>query len=231
MQTFDQILEKLQTTKDEVDLVRAKLGDGKRWKLGHPSEVILALDNKLPIDWTDWEPEVLFKRIEGIFGSIDEVMRQKILAIQVARTTNRPWHDWDVFENTCLAFCNQIPLWGELEPLDLHEVAFGLGCLDDIREEAYGDDVLGYIAATLMYNFLFMCPPMFPDVSNILDRLSPETRELVGQVSQTWHSGIRPQSVETEPVNAVEAQLQKLAICEDWYNLGRNYNEFLLVAR
>jgi hypothetical protein len=231
MPIFDQILEKLQTTKDEVDLVRAKLGDGQRWKLGHPAEVILALDNKLPVDWTDWEPGVLFKRIEGIFGTIDEVMRQKILAIQVARTTDRPWHDWDVFENTCLSFNNQIPLWGELEPLDLHEIAFGLGCLDDIREDVYGDDVLGYIAATLIYNYLFMCPPVFPDVSSILERISPETRDLVGQVSQMWHSGIRPQSVETDPVDAAEAQLQKLQICEDWYNLGRNYNEFLLVSR
>lgn len=229
MPQFDLILEKLQATKDEVDLVRAKLGNGERWSIGHPSEIILSLDSKLPIEWTEWEPEVLFKRIEGIFGTLNEVTRQKILAIQVARTTNRPWHDWDVFENTCLAFCGQIPLWGELEPLDLHEMAFGMGCLDDIRSEEYGDDVQGYMAATLAYNTLYAVPPSMPDVSEIVDRLMPdiELRDLVRQTHQAWAAGVRPESVESDPVDALEAQLQKMQIVEDWYLLGRNYNELL----
>jgi hypothetical protein len=190
-------------------------------------EIIMALDAKLPVDWTEWEPPVLFKRSEGIFGTINEVTKQKMLAIQVARTTDRPWHDWDVFENTCLAFCGQIPLWGELEPLDLHEMAFGMGCLDDIRPEEYGDDVLGYIATTMVYNNLYTVPSSFPDVSAIIDRLDPDARDLTRQTRQAWDAGVRVPSVESDPVDALEVQIQKMQLMEDWYLLGRNYNEFL----
>jgi hypothetical protein len=228
MPLFDQILEKLQASKDEIDLVNAKLGNGERWRIGHPMEIIMALDAKLPVDWTEWEPSVLFKRVEGIFGTLNEITRQKMLAIQVARTTDRPWHDWDVFENTCLAFCGQIPLWGELEPLDLHEMAFGMGCLDDIRPEEYGDDVQGYIATTLVYNSLYMVPPSLPDVGSIVDRLMPEARDLVRQTKQSWDAGVRLESVESDPIDALEAQLQKVQLVEDWYLLGRNYNDQLL---
>jgi hypothetical protein len=227
MPLFDQILEKLQASKDEIDLANAKLGNGERWRVGHPMEIIMALDAKLPVDWTEWEPPVLFKRSEGIFGTINEVTKQKMLAIQVARTTDRPWHDWDVFENTCLAFCGQIPLWGELEPLDLHEMAFGMGCLDDIRPEEYGDDVLGYIATTMVYNSLYTVPSSFPDVSAIIDRLDPDARDLTRQTRQAWDAGVRVPSVESDPVDALEVQIQKMQLMEDWYLLGRNYNEFL----
>ena len=227
MPLFDQLIEKLQTSKDEIDLVNAKVGNGERWRIGHPMEIILALDAKLPLEWTEWEPPVLFKRVEGIFGTVNEVTRQKMLAIQVARTTDRPWHDWDVFENTCLAFCGQIPLWGELEPLDLHEMAFGMGCLDDIRPEEYGDEVQGYMAATMVYNSLYAVPPCLPDVSAIVDRLEPEARDLIGQAKQAFAAGVQVPSVESDPIDALEAQLQKMQLVEDWYKLGRNYNEFL----
>jgi len=227
MPLFDQLIEKLQTSKDEIDLVNAKVGNGERWRIGHPMEIILALDAKLPVEWTEWEPPVLFKRAEGIFGTLNEVTRQKMLAIQVARTTDRPWHDWDVFENTCLAFCGQIPLWGELEPLDLHEMAFGMGCLDDIRPEEYGDEVQGYIATTLVYNSLYAVPSCLPDVSAIVDRLEPESRDLIRQAQQAFAAGVQVPSVESDPIDALEAQLQKMQLVEDWYRLGRNYNEFL----
>jgi hypothetical protein len=223
MLASDLLLQKLQATKDEVDLVAAKLGSGDRWQVGHPIEIIRALDSKMPIDWPEWEPPVLFKRIEGIFGSLDEVARQKILAIAVARTTDRPWHDWDVFENTCLAFVGQIPLWGELEPLDLHEMAFGMGCMDDIREDQYGDDVLGYIATTLVYNSLYSSPPSLPDVSSIINRIATDLRDLSRQTLQAWDAGVRPESVETDPIDPLEAQLQKMQIVEDWYSLGKNW--------
>lgn len=230
MQNLDLLLRKLQTSKDEIDLVSAKLSPGEKWRIGHPTEILRALEAKLPPEWNDWEPTLLFKKVEGTFGTLNEVTRQKILAIQACVSTNLPWMDYDTFENVCLAFCGQIPIWGTIEPLDLHEIMFGVGVLRMIREEEeFGDEIHGYMAATLAYNSLFACPPALPpEVQTIIDRISPETRELGREALDTWNKGVRVEDTTSEPNDAFEAQLQKLQMSDEWYRLGKDFDVFSL---
>ncbi len=218
MAAFDDFLKKLDLTPDEAMQIENKAAPKFKWTTGHPVEIMVALERALPAEWTDFEPETLMKMVHGSFGDVAKDA-QKIFAIQVAMTTDRPWIDYDVFENSCLAFCGQIPLWGVLEPLDLHEIAFGLGCLDAIRSDEYSEDVLGYIAATYVYNGLLVQPPVGPQVQHIMERMAGKQPEAV---LAYWQNGIRVDP-ESDPVDAVDAQLQKMQIVHDWYHFGKDY--------
>ena len=216
MAAFDDFLKKLNLTPDEAMQIENRISPKFKWTTGHPVEIMVALERTMPPEWTDFEPETLFKLVHGSFGDVkkDEL---KILALQVAMTTDRPWMDWDVFENTCLAFMGQSPIWGVLEPMDLHEMAFGLGCLDAIRPDTYGEDVLGYIAATYVYNGLLIQPPAGPDVAHIIARLAGPAPEGVKVI---WDNGVRAGD---DPVDAIEAQLQKMQVVQDWYHFGKDF--------
>jgi len=101
MAAFDDFLKKLNLTPDEAMQIENRISPKFKWTTGHPVEIMVALERTMPPEWTDFEPETLFKLVHGSFGDVkkDEL---KILALQVAMTTDRPWMDWDVFENTCL---------------------------------------------------------------------------------------------------------------------------------
>jgi len=220
MAAFDDFLKKLNLTPNEATQLENRVAPKFKWTVGHPVEIMHALERTLPPEWTDFEPETLFKLIHGSFGDVKKD-EQKIRALQVAMVTDRPWVDWDVFENSCLAFMGQTPLWGILEPLDLNEIAFGIGCLDAIRaDDPFSEDVLGYIAATYVYNNLLIQPPVGPNVAHIMARLSGPPPEGVQVV---WDNGVRS-SPDHEPVDAMESQLQKMQIVYDWYRLGRDFS-------
>jgi hypothetical protein len=218
MAAFDDFLKKLNLTPDEAVQLENRAAPKFKWTSGHPIEIMTALERTLPPEWVDFEPETLMKMIRGYFGDVSKD-EQKIYAVQVAMTTDRPWIDWDVFENSCLAFKGQIPIWGVLEPLDLHEIAFGLGVLDAIRQDNYSEDVLGYIASTYVYNGLLVQPPVGPDVKNIMARIGGSVPDGIQQI---WDNGVRS-SPENDPVDALEAQLQKMQIVNDWYHFGKDF--------
>lgn len=221
MGALDSFLKKLGITEAEAKQLENAAAPKFKWKFGHPIEILEALERTLPPDWVDYEPETLRKAIAGKFGDEYKKDENKIFALQVAVTTDRTWNDWDVFENTCLAFMGQVPIWGVIEPLDLHEIAFGMGCLERIRkEEKYSEDVLGYIAATYAYNGLITQPTVGPDVSEIIRRITSIDSSIVRRY---WDSGLRSDNVNDTPSDPIEAQLQKLEIVEDWYKLGRDY--------
>lgn len=197
----------------------------ERWSVGHPIEIMRAIDANLPEDWDQWEFPVIFKEVEKKFGEIDTVIQQKIMAIVSCRTTNRPWHDYDIFENTCISFFGGVPIFGELEPLDLHEMAFGIGCMNAIQpNEEFGEEVLGYIGATCVYNSLYISPPIqgADVIQNVIKRLYPEVDNLLLQMRQILMAiDVQNVDINEDPESIEELQLQKLHVYTSWYNLGR----------
>ena len=190
----------------------------------HPIEILRQLRRTIEPGWPEWEPETLIRHVVAEYGELDQLTIEKILALQTALATDVPWNDFDVFENTCLAFTNNIPEWGVVEPLDLHEMAFGVGVLDAIRDEEYGDEVKGYIASTLVYNGV-ICQPKdskLPNVKPYLNRLlDEEGQELSAMYEREWLQGNRSTGDEEDPV---EVQMDKLQTIEEWYDAGYNYS-------
>lgn len=215
---------------DPVTLMQIEdaLSDKYTWgEFAHPIEVLAGLRRHMTkaygFGWTEWDPGVLVKFAEVQFGELDDLTKIKIMALTVTLTTDAPWVDWDAFENTCLAFCNQIPTWGVLEPLDTFEMAFGMGVIDAIREDTYDDDVLGYMAATLLRNGVIAVPDSLPipDINPILRRQIPaEIRLFADECIQEWDQGNR---VFEDPENPLDVQLARFFEIEDAYKRGNDY--------
>lgn len=196
-----------------------------KFAIGHPIEILRSFRRQWPAEddkmtWAEWDPEVIIKHAQGKFGDINDVMRHKIWALQVAITTDAPWQDFDIFENTCIAFSGGIPTFGLIEQIDLHELAFGLGCLDKIRDDEWSSDVLGYIAATLVNNGMIAMPEgcPLPDVRNDILRITDsEHHPLVLKAVRAWADGKRGGEDDTNPVDVL---LEKFELVDNWYKLG-----------
>lgn len=229
MVSHNQLMERLAPS-DQMLMMQMEdaLADKYTWgEFAHPIEILAGLRRHMTksygFNWTKWDPDVLVRFTQHQFGELDELTKEKIMALSVVITTDAPWRDYDVFENTCLAFCNQIPLWGVLEPIDTYEMAFGMGVLEAIREDEYSEDVLGYMAATLLRNGVIAVPDSLPipDINFILRRQIPaETRPFADQCIQEWDQGNR---VFEDPENPLDVQLARFFEIEDAYKRGNDY--------
>lgn len=193
----------------------------------HPIEILAGLRQHMSraygLQWTNWDPDVLVHFVIKQFGEISDLTAQKVMAILVALTTDAPWTQFDTFENTCLVFSNNIPLWGIIEPMDTFEMAFGMGVLDAIRTDEYSDDVLGYIAATLLRNGVIAVPDSLPipDVNFILRRQIPDdVRPFADQCIHEWESGNR---VFEDYENPLDVQLARFFEIEESFTKGSSY--------
>lgn len=203
------------------------LNPPQKWSIGHPIEILINLRRQFPVadskmTWAEWDPSVLIKHIEGKFGKLSDVTKHKIWALQVALTTDAPWQDYDIFENSCIAWTGNIPTFGVIERIDLHELAFGIGVLDRIRDEEYSSEVLAYIAATLIENGMIAMPEgcPLPNVRNTLLRLTDsENHSDVLKVVKAWSDGRRSKD---NPDDIIDVQLSKFEIVDNWYKLGYN---------
>lgn len=211
------------------DAIRPKYTWGE-W--AHPLEILSQLrahlTKSIGLGWPELEPNTLLFFVKREFGDISEVTAEKILALQNILVTDIPWNDFDIFENACLAFTNQIPIFGEIEPLDVHEMAFGAGILDAIRQEEYSSDVLGYMAAVMQYNGMITVPDNCPigdaaTLQSIMWRTLPsEVRELAKMAQREWAADMRIVD-EGVDLNALENQIYNFQVIEDWYNAGNKY--------
>jgi hypothetical protein len=232
MVTQQQLLSNLSLS-DPVTMMQLNdaLEEKYSWGEGaHPIEILAGLRRHMTkaygFDWTEWDPNVLLRFTEIQFGELDPTTREKIMALSVALTTDAPWESPDAFENTCLAFCNQIPKWGIWEPLDTYEMAFGMGVLDAIRDEDYDDDVLGYMAAVLLRNGVIAVPDSLPipDINFIMRRMIPlSERPFADECIQEWESGYRVDDESGNPDSPLDVQMARLFEIEDSYKRGNDY--------
>jgi len=199
-----------------------------KWgEFAHPIEILAALRRHLSksygFGWTEWDPATLIRFVNIEFGETNEWTNQKILALSLALTSDKPWTEYDVFENVCLAFNNHIPTWGVTEPMDTFEMAFGIGVLDAIRQDEYDDDVLGYMAATYLHSGVIALPDSLPvpDVNFIMQRQFPnEIKDFANECILEWDAGNRTFE---DPESPLDVQLSRFFEIEESYNNGNDY--------
>src|SRR5690606_7925038 len=103
-------------------------------------------------------------------------------ALRVAVTTDLPWLDWDVFEDSGLTWNDTIPIIGAFQPMTPAQTAFTVQILRAIRsDEPFDTEVKAYIAAILEeHGFVYAPKEYFDGAQELLDR-------------KVWLAGFRQQ--------------------------------------
>ena len=165
--------------------------------------------------WLSWEPETLWWSIRRDFGPISDLVRNKIMALRTCLKTNTPWIDWDAFENVGNAFNDEIPIFGELQPLEPEDVAYTVQTMRELGDWEFGAEVQGYMSAVCINAGLIYAPDdLFPGAQYFIDRHNAAP-ELVGTVHGLWKktSSVDPDAltgVEWHEDNSAENQVKHL---------------------
>ena len=141
-------------------------------KRANPLQILDILTRRYKTDWVKWEPETLWWALRRDFGPVGDVTRNKIGALRVAVGTDIPWLDWDVFEDSGLAWNDIVPVIGTFQPMTPMQTAFAVNVLRTIRpDEEFSHEVRAYISAILDdHGFVYAPEEMFGNVQELLDR-------------------------------------------------------------
>jgi hypothetical protein len=135
------------------------------------------MSNRYEDRWYHWEPETIWQTLEYDGITADEELRNSIQAFQVVTRTNFPFEDWHIFEKTGHAFNNNPVNFGQVQPLELDEIAYTIKILTAIRpQEEFEDDVKAYIAAAAKEAGVVYLPTnLYPEgCQQFLDKMGNE---------------------------------------------------------
>jgi len=152
-----------------------------------------ALNENHGKDWWDWEPETVWQTLaveQGI--AADQELKDLVMALQIAVTTNYPFESWNVFEKVTCAFNQNDVDFHVIQPPEIDEIAFTVSVLRTLRGEStpYEDEVLGYIAACAKHSGIVYLPPeLYPSrAQEFLDKLNNDL-ELKARVQSKKDDG------------------------------------------
>lgn len=118
-------------------------------------------------DWVNWSYETIFKTIDQ---ELSEILKNKIMALSVAMTTDYPWQEWHIFENTGKSFNHQLPRFDYIQPLTPGECLVTSNILEDIRgEEKFTNEVAIYVATSFLSNGMIYIPKEW-DFKNLIQK-------------------------------------------------------------
>lgn len=184
----------------------------------HPLQIFDVLNMRYRQAWPEWEPDTLWWALRRDFGSVGELSRNKILALDVAASTDTPWLDWDTFENCGQAWNDFLPIFGSFQPMTPMQCAFAVQVLRGVRgEEEFGHEVNAYIAAVLDdHGWVYAPEEWFAGAQALLDR-KDWLIGLKAEVADAWKivADIPPQEIEWEE-DARSVHLLKMAVVKSY---------------
>jgi hypothetical protein len=188
-------------------------------KRAHPLQILDVLTMRYHTEWAGWEPPTLWWALRRDFGPVGEVARNKIMALRIAATTDVPWLDWDVFEDSGLAWNDTIPVIGAFQPMSPAQTAFAVHVLRSIRDdEEFDAEVIAYIASILEdHGWVYAPEEFFGPVQQLLDR----KKWLVGfkqEVATVWEQikDVDPTTIEWRDDHPLDIHLLKLAVVKSY---------------
>lgn len=189
----------------------------------HPLLVLEVLTGKYGTEWADWEPETVWWAIRKDFGPVGTLMRDKIMALRIAATTDVPWNDWDTFENCGLAWNDITPVFNAIQLMTPMQCAFAVQVLRGIREdEEFGHEISAYIAAILDdHGFVYAPEEWFPGVQAILDRRE-WLADFRDELAAAWPTvrTVPAEDIDWDETNPRDMHLLKMSVI-DRYLQGR----------
>jgi hypothetical protein len=125
----------------------------------HPYALDLVLLKNFQMDWFTWLPDTLFHEIQQTFGgSLAEVNKLKIMAVQTLHVVDTFWEEWEIFEKTLWALNGQVPIVGSIQPPDLPVLFAGVDTANQVRKENFNEEVSRYCAAVFLHENVFYAP-------------------------------------------------------------------------
>ena len=188
-------------------------------KRAHPLQILEVLTLRYKTKWVDWESDTLWWSLRKSFGSVGEVSRNKIMALRLAATSDMTWLDWDIFEDSGLAWNDIVPTIGSFQPMTPMQAAFTVQVLRGIRpDDEFAHEVRAYIAAVLdEHGWIWAPKEFFGDVQPILDRNREHLSGLKEEVIAAWKKvkNVDPQTIEwTE--DALSIHILKLFVVKSY---------------
>jgi len=108
----------------------------------------------LPKGWLDWEPEILRPAVRSMPVSWDIVQAVRALVRQPASFHS----DYDVFENTVIAFCARPVDTAHVSVCSPTELLWGIKQAALIAKGTYGAEVIAYVRACMVDAGVFAYP-------------------------------------------------------------------------
>lgn len=184
-------------------------------KRAHPLQILDTLTMRYGTEWTNWESATLWWALRRDFGPVGDVARNKIMALRIAVGTDMPWLDWDVFEDSGLAWNDIVPMIGQFQPMTPMQMAFAVHILKEIRsDEIFDAEVKAYIAALLEeHGWVYAPEEFFDGAQELMDRRV----WLVGfkqEVMKAWERvrNVDPTAIDWRPDNPLDIHLLKLVV-------------------
>lgn len=185
-------------------------------KRAHPLQLLEVLTMRYGTKWTEWESETLWWSLRKSFGPVGEVVRNKIMALRIAVTRDITWLDWDVFEDSGLAWNDIVPTIGAFQPMTPMQVAFAIQVLRGIRpDDEFAHEVRAYMAAILDdHGWIWAPGEWFDGAQEILDRGRDHLVGLKEDVASTWErvQEMNPEDVEWDEDNPLDIHILKLFV-------------------
>jgi hypothetical protein len=157
-------------------------------KRAHPLQLLEVLTMRYNTDWAEWESDTLWWALRRSFGPVGELVRNKIMALRLAATTDIPWIDWDVFEDCGLTWNDIIPTIGAFQPMTPMQMAFAVRVMRGIRpEDPFAHEVKAYMAAILDdHGWVWAPEEWFDGAQEVLERGREHLVGLKNEVIQAW---------------------------------------------
>ena len=140
------------------------------------------LNQGLGMDWWEWEPETIEQILFIRYGvALEDVNRDKIMAIKHLCNSDRAFHDWFEFNQLALSFSGVIADFEMLRkptPGMIISAVKAMNYIRPDRESFFGEDVLKYMAIALIDEGIYIPPPsiLLLTKSNMSMLVSGETK-------------------------------------------------------
>lgn len=135
--------------------------------------------------WLKWEPETLWAEIKDETSSVvSDEARDKINALRLLMVADNFWDEYTVFENTILAFNDQMVDPGYIQVCLPQELAYGLTVAGAIRLRPFSSEIVNYVRGCCTQDGLIVYHRSFAFAQPRYD--DEHLRELVQNVRKVW---------------------------------------------
>lgn len=165
----------------------------------------------------NWEPESIWLGLRDHGLDISVTNRDKIMAVNTLLVVPAFYWESNAFEDTCLAFNNQIVIPDALQEASPAQLAWGIYEVEllmqaDSKDPEFDYEPAKYTAVSLHREGFLLAPELLVFAQKELDRLTRGNEDLIPTVKERWEKLDKDKldTVEFQET-PVDVQLAKLA--------------------
>ena len=169
-------------------------------------------------EWITWAPESIV--LEAFWGKANDLLLDKVMALQLCLGTDTPWIEWNVFEKVGRCFTNQDVDFFTFQPLSTGECSITMDIMQQIREdEQFSIEANLYVANIAFSEHLLALPmDMFLEDTNIELSKMIYLPEIAKSTLVAWDKVKNLELLDKEfnLEDPVQNQLSKLAVLKQY---------------